>query len=158
MGDQRAYIRGRNDFYAYTYTSLSARVSINGVTGRMIEKKIPFKTKHRDLPAYAGQCDIYFSKDSDGNACQAKLYGKDKKMRLDFDWDHDHVNKYDGKKFPKGTVHVQEYRIRKIKDSKTGKWRDEFVRASKNARSMSIEEIAKYGPIIHHFNPNVKFK
>lgn len=158
MGDQRAYERRKNDFYAYTYTSLSARVTINGVTGRMVEKKIPFKTKHRDLPAYAGKSDIYFAKGPDGLASQAKLYSNDKKMRLDFDWDHSHTNKSDGRIFPQGTVHVQEYRTVRYKDSTTGKWRDKFIRSSKNARLMTPAEIEKYGPIIHHFNPNVKFK
>lgn len=158
MGDQRSYERGKNDFYAYIYTSLSARVTINGVTGRMVEKKVPFKTKHRDLPAYAGKSDIYFAKGPDGKASQAKLYSSDKKMRLDFDWDHTHVNKSDGKEFPKGTVHVQEYKIVKFKDSKTGKWRDKFIRNSNNARLMTDAEIEKYGPIIRHFNPDVKFR
>lgn len=158
MGDQRAYERGKNDFYAYIYTSLSARLTINGVTGRMIEKKIPFKTKHRDLPAYAGKSDIYFAKGPDGLASQAKLYSSDRKMRLDFDWDHTHINKSDGQRFPEGTVHVQEYRIVRYKDPKTGKWRDKFIRTSKSARYMSPDEIEKYGPIIHHFNPHVKFK
>lgn len=79
-------------------------------------------------------------------------------MRLDFDWDHTHVNKSDGKEFPKGTVHVQEYKIVKFKDSKTGKWRDKFIRNSNNARLMTDAEIEKYGPIIRHFNPDVKFR
>ncbi|MDE6079805.1 MAG: hypothetical protein K2G35_07055 [Duncaniella sp.] len=158
MGDQRAYVRGKNDFYAYTYTSLSARITINGVTGRLVEKKIPFKTKHRDLPAYAGQSDVYFAKGADGLASQAKLYSNDRKMRLDFDWDHVHINKHDGRRFPIGTVHVQEYRVCRVKDPSTGKLYDRFTRVSKNARSMSLAEIEKYGPLIHYFNPHVKFK
>lgn len=154
MGDQRDYVRGRNDFYSYTYTSLSPRVTINGVTGRMLEKKDAFKSKHADLPAYAKTSDIYFAKGADGKATQAKLYSKDKKMVLDFDWNHAHTNP-DGTHFPKGTIHVQEYKVTRVK--KNGKWVDKFFRLSKKARRMSASEIAKYGPIIHYFNPNVKF-
>ncbi len=158
MGDQRAYNNGKNDFYAYTYTTVSERIIINGVSGKMVEKKIPFKTKHQDLPAYGGSSDMYFAKGADGMATQAKLYGPDKKMRLDFDWNHDHKNKYDGQIFHKGTVHVQEYRITQVKDAKTGRWVDKFIRASASARLMTNAEIIKYGAILRHFNPYIKFR
>ena len=155
MGDQRDYTRGRNDFYSYTYNSLSPRVSINGVTGRMLEKKEAFKSKHSDLPAYAKTSDIYLAPGNDGKATQAKLYSKDKKMVLDFDWNHAHTNP-DGTHFPKGMVHIQEYRITRVKN-KNGKWVDKFTRLSKKARRMSDAEIIKYGPILHYFNPEIKF-
>lgn len=154
MGDQRDYVRGKNDFYSYTYTSLSPRVTINGVTGRILEKKETFKSKHADLPAYSKTSDMYFAPGPDGKATQGKLYSKDKKMMLDFDWDHSHTNP-DGTHFPKGTVHVQEYKVTKVK--KKGKWVDSFTRLSKKARHMTESEIKRYGPIIHHFNPDVKF-
>lgn len=154
MGDQRDHVRGKNDFYSYTYTSLSPRVTINGVTGRMLEKKEAFKSKHADLPAYAKTSDMYFAPGPDGKATQAKLYSKDKKMMLDFDWNHSHTNP-DGAHFPEGTVHVQEYKVSRIKNKK-GKWIDKFTRLSKKARRMTASEIKQYGPIIHHFNPDVK--
>lgn len=155
MGDQRDYVRGKNDFYSYTYTSLSPRVTINGVTGRLLEKKEAFKSKHADLPAYAKTSNMYFSPGLNGKASQAKLYSKDKKMVLDFDWNHAHTNP-NGAHFPKGTVHVQEYKVRRVKD-KTGKWIDKFTRLSKQARRMTPSEIQKYGPLLHYFNPDLKF-
>ncbi len=155
MGDQRDHVRGKNDFYSYTYTSLSPRVTINGVTGRMLEKKPAFKTKHADLPAYSKTSDMYFSLGDDGKASQAKLYSKDGKMILDFDWNHSHTNP-DGTQFPKGTVHIQEYKITKVK-GKNGKWVDKFTRLSKQARRMSPTEIERYGPILHYFNPDIVF-
>ena len=76
-------------------------------------------------------------------------------MVLDLDWSHTHTNKgKDGETFTKGTVHVQEYKQGRIK--KNGKWQIEFKRV-RNARRMTQEEIARYGPIILYFNHNVKF-
>ena len=63
MGDQRAYVMGRNDFYSYLYTSMSPRVTINGVTGRMIADKNDPYGEHAHLPAFSGTCDIYFYPD-----------------------------------------------------------------------------------------------
>jgi len=160
MGDQRAYVKGRNDFESYLYTSMSARVTINGVTGRMIaDKNNPFG-EHSHLPAYSGKCDIYFYPDQNGKATQAKLYDGSK-MRLDFDWDHKHENKRKGKvteTFPEGVVHIQEYTSTKVWSDKYKKYVDHFKRKSNNARLMTQAEIDKYGPIILHFNPNVKFR
>lgn len=121
----------------------------------MIEKKDAFKTRHADMPAYAKTCDIYFAPGPDGKATQAKLYRKDQRMLLDFDWNHAHTNP-DGSYFPKGTVHIQEYKITRVKN-KNGKWVDKFIRMSKQARRMTAQEIAKYGPIMHYFNPDIKF-
>lgn len=60
--------------------------------------------------------------------------------------------------FTEGVVHVQEYTTIKVWNEKYKKYVDVFKRKSNNARLMTDEEIAKYGPIIHHFNPNVKFR
>lgn len=155
MGDQRARFAGKNDFYAYTYNTLSPRVKINGVSGKMVDKKYAFHSNKPSLPAYKGKSDMYFSPDKDGKAIQAKLYDKNGRMRLDFDWNHTHKNK-DGTIFPKGTVHIQEYKVNRVKNSKTGKWEDQFKRI-KSARRMTPEEIIKYGPILHYFNPDIEF-
>lgn len=154
MGDQRSYERGRNDFYSYTYKTVSEKVTINGVTGKMIEKKAFHNDRHNTLPAYAKTSDVYFAKGPDGLACQCKIYSKDGKMFKDFDWDHDHVNK-DGTVFPKGTVHVQTYMITRVR-GKDGKMHDKFVRRGEATR-MTPAEVAKYSPIILHFNPYVNF-
>ena len=160
MGDQRAYVTGKNDFHSYLYKSLSPRVTINGVTGRMIADKIDPFGEHAHLPAYACTCDIYFYPDKDGVATQAKLYSG-KKMRLDFDWNHTHENKRNGKAtetFHVGTVHVQEYTSVKVWSKKYKKFVDVFKRKSNNARLMTDAEIEKYGPILHHFKPDLKFR
>jgi hypothetical protein len=99
---------------------------------------------------------MYFSPGDNGLAAQAKLYNKNHQMILDFDWNHVHINK-DGTIFPIGTVHVQEYKIEKIRNAKTGKMVDKFTRLKK-ARLMTKGEIEKYGPLLHHFNPSIKFE
>jgi hypothetical protein len=60
---------------------------------------------------------MYLAPGPDGKATQAKLYSKDKKMTLDFDWNHPHKNP-DGTHFPEGTVHVQEYKVTRVKNKK----------------------------------------
>lgn len=155
MGDQRSKDAGKNDFFSYTYDTLSARITINGVTGKMIDKKHSFRSEKPSLPAYRNTSDIYFSPGPDGKASQAKLYGRDGKMCLDFDWDHTHINK-DGTIFPMGTVHVQAYVVTRIKNPRTRKWEDKFKRVRK-ARRMTLSEIEKFGPILRHFNPDIIF-
>lgn len=160
MGDQRSRVRGRNDLYSYRYTSLSVRVTINGVTGRMIADKSGVNVDHIYLPMQ--KSDIYFYPGKDGIATQAKLYSADKKKQLDFDWNQIHKNKDRNgnatETFQEGVIHVQEYVSTRYKDPKDKKWKDHFKRKSNNARPMTEAEIAKYGPIILKFNPNVKFR
>lgn len=145
MGNQRQYLKG-GGFSEYLYKDESPKVTINGVTGKMISKVTDPTGTHDGLPTYSNTSDIYFKKGEDGLASQAKVY-KDRKTILDFDWNHTHKNP-DGTTFPKGTVHVQVY---KVDDN------GNIVRLSKKARPMTEYEIKKYGPIILHFNPNVKF-
>ncbi len=152
MGDQRAYEKGRNDFYSYLYTTMSPRVTIN-VTGKIIEKKTIHNERHNTLPAYSCTSEVYFAKGADGLASQCKVYSNGKMLK-DFDWDHSHRNS-DGTFFPEGTVHVQEYTVSQRK-GKDGKYHDYFRRSSR-ARPMTQAEIVEYGPIIKHFNPNVRF-
>lgn len=153
MGNERAFREGRQ-FSSYEYTTVSQRVAINGVTGKMIEKKADFADPRNSLPAHSETSDVYFYPGRDGLAEKGKIY-KNHSMSMDIDWSHTHVNKgKDGEVFPKGTVHVQEYEMARVR--KGGKWTHEFKRVKK-ARKMTQSEIEKYGPIIHHFNPTVKF-
>lgn len=160
MGDQRARLTGKNDMGAYLFTAKSPRITINGVTGRMIADKRDPNGEHPHLPAYAKTCTVYFYPGPDGKAVQAKVY-KDGRMIMDIDWSHTHVNNVrkggDGKVFPKGTAHIQEYRCQRIKDPKTGKWKDKFVRLSNFARSPTAAERKLLGGLIHYFNPDVIF-
>ncbi len=145
MGNQRLY-QESGGFTDYLYKDESAKVTINGVTGKMISKITDPTGNHDGLPTYSNSSDIYLKKGKDGLAIQAKVY-KDRKVVLDFDWNHEHKNS-DGTKFPKGTIHVQVYKVEKNGD---------IVRISKSARPMTKKEKEKYGPIIMYFNPNVKF-
>lgn len=145
MGNQRQYLKS-GGFTRYLYKGESPKVTMNGVTGRMVSKIADPTGTHDGLPTYSNTCDIYFKKGEDGLASQAKLY-KDRRTILDFDWDHDHKNA-DGTVFHKGRVHVQEYKL----DAKGNP-----VRQSFHARLMKAWEIDKYGPIIRHFNKYVKF-
>lgn len=145
MGNERQYLAS-GGFSQYLYVDESPRVTINGVTGKMISKITDPTGIHDGLPTYANTSDMYFKKGQDGLASQARLY-KDRKIVMDFDWSHTHKNS-DGKVFPKGTVHVQVYQV----DSKGN-----ITRLS-DARIMTDAEIKKYGPILLYYNPNVKFK
>lgn len=145
MGNQRQYLAS-GGFSQYLYKSESPKTTINGVVGRMISKVADPTGTHDGLPSNSNTSDIYFKKGEDGLASQAKLY-KDRKTILDFDWDHGHTNE-DGTQFKKGTVHVQIYKV----DGKGN-----AIRQSKTARPMTEKEKEKYGPIIKHFNPKVKF-
>lgn len=119
-----------------------------GVKAKMIHLATDEKGKSSGLPQYSNQSDMYFRGHEMGKALQAKVY-KDHRMVLDFDWSHNHKNKGNGATFQTGTVHVQEYRV-----DNNGK----IHRLSNQARLMTDAEISKYGNIILHFNPNVKFR
>lgn len=124
--------------------------TVGGVTGCLIkEKKDPTGT-HTSLPSYARTSDLYFRKGPTGKVVQASLYLCGKKV-LDFDWGHKHINSLgDGKTFPNGIVHVQ------FHEGIGGKNLDRG-RSLKNARYMTKAEIAKYGPILKYFCPDIDF-
>lgn len=146
MGNQRQYL-SKGGFSQYLYKDESEKVTINGVTGKMISMIADPTGMHAGLPTYSNTSDMYFKKGPDGFASQAKVY-KDRKTVLDFDWDHKHKNE-DGKIFEKGVVHVQEYRVNSD---------GSLTRLSKEARYMNNHEMKKYGPIMKYFNPNVLFR
>lgn len=153
MGNERSYREGRQ-LSSYEYTTVSQRVTINGVTGKMIEKKSDFADPRNSLPAHSETSDVYFYPGGNGLAEKGKIY-ENHSMAMDIDWSHTHTNKgKNGETYFEGTVHIQEYRMERVR--KDGKWVHKFKRVNK-ARRMTPTEIAKYGPIILHFNPNVKF-
>ncbi len=140
MGSQQSY-RAERQFRSYLYTTISQKVTINEIKAKMVKLKSDKDGTHSSLPKYAETPDMYLRKGDDGYAKQAKLY-VNRKMTIDFDWGHNHKNKDTGEVFAKGVVHVQVYH------------RDE--RMSNHARLMTDAEIAKYGPILKKFCPNVK--
>lgn len=133
-------------FSQYLYEAVTPAVVVNGVKGRIVKSVFVEAGGHDSLPTYSNSSDIYFKQNEIGVVIQAKVY-RERKMILDFDWDHTHKNA-DGTMFEKGTIHVQSYMIKKD---------GSFKRLSGKARRMTSAEIEKYGPIIRHFNSNVKF-
>jgi hypothetical protein len=153
MGNPRLFI-GKNGFTKYTYIDCEnwKPVTINGITAKVIRKITDINGRHTGLPRGAGDSDMYFCLDNKGQVKQGRLY-KNRLLVADFDWGHEHTNDPtkggNAETFPKGTVHVQEFK--QIT-------RDGAIRTSENARLMTDEEISKYGQIILHFNPNVRFR
>ena len=127
------------------YVSLAPARTVNGVKGHLIKKAGDSDT-HTNLPYYSNTSDVYFRQNKNG-VCQARVYIGQKKY-LDFDWSHPHTNA-DGRRFEKGTVHVQVW-----KQNKDGT----FTRLSDDARSMNNAEMKKYGPILKDFCPSVKLR
>lgn len=122
-------------------------VQINGIIAKALHYIDDGTDEHTGLPQYSSTSDMYFRIGKDGTVVQGKVY-VNRRQSIDFDWSHKHVNS-DGTVFNKGIVHVQTYQV----DSK-GK----IQRMSDEARYMTEDEIAKYGEIIHAFNPNVRFR
>lgn len=146
MGNQRLY-KNSGGFKGYLYETQSAKVTINGVTGKIVKLKNDKDGNHSNLPQFADTSDMYFKRGKNGKVIQGRVY-IDRRMTIDFDWGHDHRNQ-DGTAFKKGIVHVQV--------SSTG-LNGNVVRNSKNARSMTNEEIKKYGSIINYFAPEARFR
>ena len=128
------------------YVSIAPAKTVNGVKGHLIKKAGDSDT-HTNLPYYSNTSDVYFRKNTNG-VCQARVYiGQN--VYLDFDWSHAHTNKGDGRKFNRGTVHVQIWQ-----QNKDGT----FARLSDDARGMNNAEIKKYGSLIKAYCPDVKLR
>ena len=127
------------------YVSLEPARTVNGIKGHLI-KKVGDSDTHTNLPYYSNTSDVYFRQNKNG-VCQARVF-IGQKTYLDFDWSHTHINKGNGRKFVRGTVHVQVW-----KQNKDGT----FTRVDE-ARSMSNAEMKKFGPILKDYCPSVKFR
>ena len=128
------------------YETVGETKIINGLKAKVIKLKTDKKGTHSSLPLFSVTSDVYLRLGFDGMPCQAKVY-KNERAVLDFDWSHEHRNP-DGTVSPKGVVHVQTY------TNVSGS----VERHSNQARFMTESEIAKYGPMLLAFNPNVKFR
>lgn len=149
MGNQQAYIES-GGFSQYLYKDHNGFCvkEVNGTRGKVVLDQRDPNGQHYSLPSYANTSDMYFKVAKNGEVTQGRLY-INRKSVLDFDWGHTHTNKSNGKLFPKGTIHVQEYSV----DS-NGK----LIRHSDDARLMTDKEIKKYGPLIKAYNHNAKLK
>lgn len=129
------------------FVSLSEVRVVNGVRGRIVKRRGDPDT-HTSLPQYARTSDMYFRLNEKG-VCQGRVYLKHKVV-LDFDWSHNHRNKgKDHRCFKAGTIHVQMWEHHAD---------GSMTRLSNDARSMSNQEMKKYGPIIKSFCPWVKLR
>lgn len=148
MGNQQQYIEegGFAYFLYYTHSGFP-ELTINGIKCKVILLSSDPLGKHYSLPSYSNTSDMYFKVDKDGNVCQGRLY-LDRRCVVDFDWSHMHINQDTGERFPDGTVHVQIYGV-----DNNGK-----IERYSAARKMSADEIKKYGPIIHAYNPDVRLE
>lgn len=148
MGNQRQYLKeGGFAEYLYEDHPKFKPFEYNGIKAKVILLNADKNGSHSGLPPFSNSSTVYLKANNEGTVIQAKVY-VDRKHTLDFDWGHEHRNKgtgNDGNLFPKGVVHVQSYSQINFRNSN-------------NARYMSESEISKYGEILKHFNPNVKFR
>lgn len=107
MGSARRY-NPEGGFSEYLYTTVGEAVVINGLRCKIIKKIGDADDYFSGLPNFSNTSDIYVGLGPGGVPRQMKLY-KDRQHVMDFDWGHEHINKSDGKVFPKGVVHVQRY-------------------------------------------------
>lgn len=150
MGNQQEYIEsGGFSKYLYETHNDFEPVTINGIRGKVLHYVADGDIDHTGLPQYANTSDMYFRVGPDGKVIQGKVY-IDRRQCIDFDWGHDHTNyRGNGMHFPKGVVHVQTYGV----DENGVRYR-----LSDDARHMNNDEIKKYGPLIHWFCPEARFR
>lgn len=143
MGNGKDYITsGGFDQYLYHQVGDTITAS-NGVQGKAITEYTDGDDFHSSLPQYSNTSEVYFKIDDISKQIeQARVY-KDRKVFLDFDWNHTH------KQFEVGLVHVHEWKF-----NKKGKW----IRDESNVRYMTDAEIERYGELLKLANPNIKFK
>lgn len=97
---------------------------------------------HSSLPSWSKTSEIYFKRDDEGDhAIEQMRVFKNRRVSLDFDWNHSHGE------FKKGIVHVHEWY-----KNKNGKWQ-----RSGKPRYMTLSEIKKYGELLKLANPFIKF-
>ncbi|MBQ8959415.1 MAG: hypothetical protein IJ057_13105 [Bacteroidales bacterium] len=138
MGNQRHY-NPEGGFSDYLYHSVGDIIEADGLTGKVIEKNGPGPN---NLPNYSNTSTYYFKIGKDGHVDQMRVY-ENRKMKVDFDWGHDHTDKTTGRVFPKGVVHVQTRGI----DGHTA-----------TTRMMNNAEIKKYKNFLRAADPNVRFR
>ncbi len=133
MGSGKSY-KPEGGFKEYLYITVGEPVVINGYRCKIIKKITDKDDYFAGLPNYSNTSDIYVGLGPSGFPRQMKLY-KDRQQVMDFDWGHEHINKGDGKVFPKGVVHVQRYPGANGGD----------------ARYMTASEHKEFDAIIKHF-------
>ncbi len=152
MGSQRKYNKS-GGFTVKLYETINqyGTFTYNGISAKVV-RKAGDESGHSALPTYTNTSQMYFKVGIDGDIIQGRYYDAARRSTIDFDWGHDHYNDPenggDGRRFNKGVVHVQTYTTDQ----------DGIPRRNYNARLMSNAEMKKFGNIIKHFNPTVKFR
>ena len=145
MGTARTYNKDTQSLNEYLYESIGEAFYVDGLKCKVIKLKTDPQGTRSNLPWYSNDSDVYIVLGKDGHAKQLRIY-KDHEPNKDFDWGHNHTNNHtNGEFFPKGTVHVQEYK-------------SNMGRKGIPARKMNNEEIKVWGEIIKKLNPNIKLK
>lgn len=150
MGTAKTHI-GNGNFSTYLYTTVSGTTfEMYGMKFKVIKLEVDKDGKHTSFPLYSKTSNGYLCLGEDGLPKQLRMYDKNHRAIMDFDWGHTHYNNPknggNGELFSPGVVHVQEFSS------------SSYDRLSSNARYMNNEEIATIGNIIRHYNPNVKFR
>ncbi|MBD5303696.1 MAG: hypothetical protein HDS18_02950 [Bacteroides sp.] len=153
MGSPRIMLpEGGFSQYLYCDHDGWATIELGGIKAKVVRNISDQDGLHTSLPMAAGTSEMYLRLDNFGNPVQARVY-INRFSSLDFDWGHPHYNNPkkggDGKVFPKGVVHIQEF---------TSESDGSGYRMSYNARYASEAEINKYGEILKAFNPKIKFR
>ena len=139
MGGQKQYI-AEGGFSQWLYKKVGETITINDMTGKIVEKIDDPIPNHAGLPFYSNTSDFYVKlSEFDGSPMQIRVF-ENRKAAPDLDWDHPH------EPFKKGQLHIHE-----IVFDKNGTPRRLAPRAATDA------EIKKYGPLIKIVNPNVQF-
>lgn len=142
--------KGNGTFSTYLYSVIPGTITeMFGMKFEIIKLETDPTGTHTSLPMYSATSDGYLCLGKDGQPKQLRLF-KNHHATMDFDWSHPHYNNPkdggNGERFPKGVVHVQPYS------------QSSDNRYSMNARYMNNEEMTTIGQVIHHYNPNVKFR
>ena len=142
MGDVKSY-NSSGGFDQYLYRQVGETITAsNGVQGKVITSSADDNMFHDSLPFYSNTSEVYFKvSDETKQIEQARIY-KERKVALDFDWDHTH------KPYEKGVVHVHEWHM-----NKKGEWK-----RSRTPRFMNDEEMKRYGELIKKANPKAKLR
>lgn len=138
MGGMKHYI-AEGGFSQWLYKKVGETITVDGMTGKVVEKIDDTIPNHAGLPLYSNTSDFYIKlSEFDSSPVQIRIF-ENRKAVLDLDWDHEH------KPYSKGHLHVHDLVINA---------KDKIKR--KNGRAATDEETQKYGALIKKVAPNVQ--
>lgn len=143
MGSVRLY-NGIGGFSQYLYHQIGPIIKAsNGVEGKIIAKLDDERSLHSSLPSYSSTSEVYLKcDDQDPSRVEQMRVYKNRKVILDFDWNHQH------RSFREGVVHVHQWR----------QLANGHMKRDKEPRFLNNDEIERYGELLHKVAPSVKFR